>query len=659
MIVLAALVVLAVGTFTPGAGGTRFAPPSPPPTIASAHSLPGLGGEPSRAGLCATPADRACGLAGVEGSRPANLATNPPYIEFASMAYDAVDGYVVMFGGLDSSGSATSATWTYHNRTWTDLSGQLAKYPPARWAGSMVYDAADQQLLLFGGCVTLSCYPALADTWVFQGGHWTDLSATAGVAPSARGRAAMTWDGPDGYALLFGGSLGGATPQTLSDAWSFGHGHWTNLASNITGARPIGRLDASLAGGSTVPVVLFGGLNGSNIGDTWSYGHGVWTNLTASAGTAPSPRHGAMFAEDPLDGNLVLAGGYAYGTYFGDVWSLASGHWSRLTANEFPDGLYAGAMAFDAADGYLLVATGGEPSGVTDGTWTYVHGNWSLLNPKSNGFGGAFLIFALVFPVTFAVAILAGHRSRRRRERALQALFPPPPDSEVRWVPTVGRWALYRDGVVSGVFLTIFTLFLIAILIIPLAASGSGAAGAALLLLPAFVILLLLPFSVIYSSGRSVTRSVGTCASGVIVRRSKSDLRIPWAYLEPARFPARRGRFVFTYTYPGKTPMVGAILVTVDQARAILLHPNAPRWILSPMVAAIFGMTPAAPASPSLPSNDPLAPGPARPPPSPTRAGTGSARIGAQVQKCPRCGSLMTMRVRFCSNCGQPLPGTG
>src|SRR2546428_13596664 len=85
------------------------------------------------------------------------------------MAYDAADGYVLLFGGVHS--SVLGDTWEFHSGAWTQLS--TSSSPPARWLASMVYDAADGYVLLFGGYDGTS---RLADTSEVIGGDWTQLS---------------------------------------------------------------------------------------------------------------------------------------------------------------------------------------------------------------------------------------------------------------------------------------------------------------------------------------------------------------------------------------------------------------------------------------------------------------------------------------------------
>src|SRR5690349_7463112 len=73
--------------------------------------------------IVALPAQPAV-LAGLAGSAAAPdwtkqaPAANPPARSFASMAYDAATGDIVLFGG-DSSQGIVGDTWTWNGSTWT------------------------------------------------------------------------------------------------------------------------------------------------------------------------------------------------------------------------------------------------------------------------------------------------------------------------------------------------------------------------------------------------------------------------------------------------------------------------------------------------------------------------------------------------------------
>ena len=72
----------------------------------------------------------------------------------AAMAYDAASNQVVLFGGAvpASTGSALDDTWVWNGTSWSQRI--LATRPPGRTQAAMAYDAATHKLVLFGGVDT-------------------------------------------------------------------------------------------------------------------------------------------------------------------------------------------------------------------------------------------------------------------------------------------------------------------------------------------------------------------------------------------------------------------------------------------------------------------------------------------------------------------------
>src|SRR5579871_6285464 len=99
--------------------------------------------------------------------------------------------------------------------------------PPTREGGSLAYDAADGYVVLFGGIgfsSTTHKSSALNDLWKYSGGVWTDITPTS--SPPIRGWASLTYDAKDGYVLLFGGFARG---HGLGDTWKYLAGTWTQI----------------------------------------------------------------------------------------------------------------------------------------------------------------------------------------------------------------------------------------------------------------------------------------------------------------------------------------------------------------------------------------------------------------------------------------------
>jgi hypothetical protein len=311
------------------------------------------------------------------------LAGPSPSARYQSeMVYDASDGYVLLFGGCDSTssqcynqvGALLGQTWRFSNGTWTDLTLNLSGSPSARHFFGMTYDATDRYVVLFGGD-NLSNGGAkgsfLGDTWSFHAGKWTLLHPKS--APTPRDPGGMTFDVSDHYVLLFGGYTG-SYPGLLADSWQFISGNWTRL---VTAIHPSAREWTAMSGdGVAGGVVLFGGYNATYLGpgflgDTWTFKNGTWSAL--HPGSSPTNSAGASLVFDPINHELLLVGGtrsYS-GNYSGDTWIFNGHGWILLTPGRSPPASAFAAATFDSADHYGVLFGGVDAHGLRPTTWTF------------------------------------------------------------------------------------------------------------------------------------------------------------------------------------------------------------------------------------------------------------------------------------------------
>jgi len=311
------------------------------------------------------------------------------------MAYDAADGYAVLFGGQRSAtfGSYTiNDTWTYANGTWTNISATAGGPSPRSVSDAMVYDAADGYIVLFGG--EDSYGGSYGDTWTFSAGHWTQLALNASNSPSSRIFAAMTYDAAMRSVILFGGSSNDLIGSGFyNDTWAFAHGTWTKFTTPVAPSLRRGAMLAYDPG--TKSDILFGGLNtaGGPIGVTWSFHNGTWTKLAA---TGPSSRYLSAFAYDPIHHGEVLFGGctaLSCATTTGTTWLFKAGTWYNASAGfhlgaRNPPALGSVGATYDPASQQLLVFGGHSASAGTSNSPTYYSPSlwvlkyqWANLNP--------------------------------------------------------------------------------------------------------------------------------------------------------------------------------------------------------------------------------------------------------------------------------------
>ena len=302
--------------------------------------------------------------------------TAPSARELSAGTFDTKDGYVLLFGGSNTVNAVLSDTWKFVKVSWTNLSSPLTISPAARYLASMTYDATDGYVVLFGGINTTVVF---GDTWKFVGGAWTHLMPAS--PPQARFGASMTYDAADGYVVLFGGE---ANSGYLADTWKFVGGVWTELFPAMA---PSGRYGAPMTyDAKDGYAVLFGGYNaGGFLSDTWKFVGGVWSMLTPA--TAPSARYGAAMTYDAKDDYVVLFGGFVGSSPFvlSDTWKFVAGVWTKLSPSKSPPARDIAGLAYDAAEGYVVLfgGAGKSPATLSD-TWKFVGGKWSeLSSPQS------------------------------------------------------------------------------------------------------------------------------------------------------------------------------------------------------------------------------------------------------------------------------------
>ena len=142
-----------------------------------------------------------------------------------ALLMDPVHKQAILWGGHQQSitkdGQITSAgyqnqLWRYsfNENRWQELHHVVK--PTARYWGQAAYDSLSQLLVIFGGRNSLGY---LNDTWLYdlQGDTWKQVVSES--APTARVKAAMTYDPIHDVIILFGGRKEDFTD--LQDTWFF------------------------------------------------------------------------------------------------------------------------------------------------------------------------------------------------------------------------------------------------------------------------------------------------------------------------------------------------------------------------------------------------------------------------------------------------------
>ncbi|MCI4350445.1 MAG: hypothetical protein L3K15_02890 [Thermoplasmata archaeon] len=292
----------------------------------------------------------------------------------ASMVYDEADGYVLLFGGVH--GSAPVAlygdTWTFGHGIWKHL--HTAVSPPPRYGEVMAYDPVDGYVVLFGGSIA-SANVELSDTWTFVGGVWSQLILSPSATPPGLVGASMTYDVADGYLLLFGGKNFTAALYS-NQTWTFSSGAWTELFP-ASAPPSVNEGSSMVYDSSDGLVVWFGWINTggfTGVPKTWEYSAGVWIDRTGIQTSSPLARYGAVMVDDSFDGYVLLFGGRssANASVYNDTWSFGLHRWSPLTPMVHPSARWFGEGVYDAADNKVVLLGGvTAPTTYQTDTWTY------------------------------------------------------------------------------------------------------------------------------------------------------------------------------------------------------------------------------------------------------------------------------------------------
>src|SRR5437773_7108391 len=223
---------------------------------------------------------------------------------------------------------------------------------------------------MFGGAnTTYQGGTYFGDTWLFEGGSWTQINPP--ISPPARVDAASASDAADGYIVMFGG-VGAGTNNILADTWTFRGGTWTQLApppAPSPSGRDASEMTFDAADGK---IILFGGYDLSSgwLNDTWTFSAGSWTQLTPSV--SPQPRASPTLAYDAIDGYVLLFGGNGNRGYLNDTWTFLGGSWTQLVPSVSPPSRDLPAIAYDGKGGYIVIFGGWNTrGGVLGDTWVY------------------------------------------------------------------------------------------------------------------------------------------------------------------------------------------------------------------------------------------------------------------------------------------------
>ncbi len=260
---------------------------------------------------------------------PANNA--PPGRRDAALVYDAARQRLIVFGGRAGSGPRND-TWAFDLTTnrWQELAAGAAVKPQPRFSMVAGIDTGRQRFLISTGQQATGSF--FDDVWAFDltTDTWSQVAAT-GPRPNLRYGAA---GGVAGDALYL--SHGFTDNGRYNDTWAFdlASDQWQDV-SPVAG-RPLQRCLHNAAFSSGQEMVIFGGCASGYgpcpIGDTWRFNLASRTWTQATSTSAPSPRYWQAMTNVGSCPQILLHGGWG-GARLGDLWlfDAGSGQWSQVT----------------------------------------------------------------------------------------------------------------------------------------------------------------------------------------------------------------------------------------------------------------------------------------------------------------------------------------
>jgi hypothetical protein len=146
-----------------------------------------------------------------------------PRLYFPFVSYDQARKVVVAFGWGPA---GIPETWTWDGKIWTNKSDQ--KGPTTFSQSAMCFDQSTQKLLLYGGWTTNVAGGISSETWLWDGGSWSQ--AQPAHVPGPRIDHVLSC-GPN--TVLFGGVTNQQATRA-NDTWVWNGEDWHQVATMHT-----------------------------------------------------------------------------------------------------------------------------------------------------------------------------------------------------------------------------------------------------------------------------------------------------------------------------------------------------------------------------------------------------------------------------------------
>lgn len=219
-------------------------------------------------------------------------------------------------------------------------------------------------------------------------GVWANLRPTGDLPPVREGHA-LVYEPATKKVILFGGI--GNEARFYDDTWAYdpSTNRWTNL--DPTGEVPLARDNCAVAHDPiNGKIVLFGGWNGTTLfNDTWAYDPVANTWRTTTLVNRPSARFRHCMVYEPTTRRVLLFGGTDGGTELNDTWAYdpGTGAWDKLCPEgRLPHARASHSMVYDPTRGKVILFGGLADHTHLCDTWSYdpLANKWSELDPAGD-----------------------------------------------------------------------------------------------------------------------------------------------------------------------------------------------------------------------------------------------------------------------------------
>jgi hypothetical protein len=308
-----------------------------------------------------------------------NPATKPSARDYHAMVYDSANNKVVLFGGYY--GSYYDDTWVYDVAADTWIQMNPATKPSERSGPAMVYDSANNKIVLFGG-YDGSNYD---DTWVYE------------YPISLENTGHYNWRVPNVY------TANALIKVTVTDIWGNTVSDTSDTSFTInplplisSQAKATIEITSPNGGedwieGACYPITwnAKGDLRSNPVSIYYSIDNGnswivdSWTQMNPAA--KPSARDKHTMAYDSTNNKVVLFGGQDAGGNDDETWvyDVATDTWTQKNQATKPSARVHHAMAYDSANNKVVLFGGQGVGG--DETWVYdvAANTWTQMNPPT------------------------------------------------------------------------------------------------------------------------------------------------------------------------------------------------------------------------------------------------------------------------------------